>query len=111
MGYILPKFYTLSHLLYPWSLTTVIIPDSPGIVLIDTNTFSNSSVAISWTESPSVCNTIFTYNVNSTIIGTTTSNSVVLEGLVPSDDNYCVTVTATDYTTRTSDQSCFRFNG
>ena len=42
---------------------------------------------------------------------TTTSNSTVLEGIVPSDDNYCVTVTATDYTTRTSDQSCFRFNG
>ena len=42
---------------------------------------------------------------------TTTSNSTVLEDLVPSDDNYCVTVTATDYTNRTSDQYCFRFNG
>ncbi len=84
--------------------------DSPGSVLVDTNTFTSSSVAISWTESPSVCKTTFTYNVNSTN-DTTTSNSTVLEGIVPSDNNYCVTVTATDYTNRTSDQSCFRFNG
>ncbi len=46
-----------------------------------------------------------------TTTDTTTSNSTVLEGIVPSDGNYCVTVTATDYTTRTSEQSCFRFNG
>ena len=85
------------------SLSTVITPDSPGSVLVDTNSFTNSSVAISWTASPSVCNTIFTYSVNSTN-DTTTSNSTVLEGLVPSNDNYCVTVTAIDYTTRTSEQ-------
>ncbi len=103
--YITSSLYNLIKWCY---LITVITTDSPGSVLVDTNTLTSSSVAISWTA---VCNTIFTYNVNSTINGTTTSNSTVLEGLVTSDDNYCVTVTATDYTNRTSDQSCFRFNG
>ena len=41
----------------------------------------------------------------------TTSKNAVLGDLVPSDDPHCVTVTATDYTTRTSDESCFLFNG
>ena len=80
---------------------------------MNVSSYTNSSVSIYWTESPSVCDTIFSYNVSSTntIDGTTTSNNAVLEDLVLSDDPYCVIVTATDYTTRTSDESCFLFNG
>ena len=44
----------------------------------------------------------------------TSSNSVMVEGLVPSDDQYCVVVTAIDKVNRNSsgsDPSCFIFNG
>ena len=94
-------------------ITTVITPDSPGVVIVDPDSYTSSSVSISWTESPSVCDTTFSYNVSSTNTndGTTTSNNAVLGDLVPSDDPYGVIVTATDYTTRTSDESCFLFNG
>ncbi len=90
------------------------IPDSPSNVTIHNDTFTSSSVNISWTESPSPCLTNYRYNVSSTTIdGTTTSNSTVLEGLVPSDDQYCVIVTAIDSAdmTNSSDPVCFVFNG
>ena len=44
----------------------------------------------------------------------TSSNSVMVEGLVPSDDQYCVVVTAIDTVNRNSsgsEPSCFIFNG
>ena len=99
------------HLVLYILLFTVITPDSPGVVIVDPDSYTSSSVNISWTESPSVCDTTFSYNILSTntIYDTTTSNNAVLGGLVPSDDPYCVIVTATDYTTRTSNQSCFLF--
>ena len=90
------------------------IPDSPSNVIIHTDTFTSSSVNISWTESSSPCVTEYRYTVSSTTINsTTTSNSAVLEGLVPSDDPYCVTVAAVDTADRTnsSDPVCFIFNG
>ena len=95
-------------------IITVIIPDSPGVVIVDPDSYTSSSVSISWTESSSGFDTIFSYNVSltNTIDGAaTTSNKTVLGDLVPSDDPYRVTVTAIDYTTRTSDESCFLFNG
>ena len=79
------------------------IPDSPSNVIIHTDTFTSSSVNISWTESSSPCVTEYRYTVSSTTINsTTTSNSAVLEGLVPSDDPYCVTVAAVDTANRTN---------
>ncbi len=90
------------------------IPDSPSNVMVHTDTFTSSSVNISWTESSSPCVTNYRYNVSSTTInGTTTSNSVVLEGLVPSDDTLCVEVATVDTADRTnsSDPVCFVFNG
>ena len=94
-------------------------PASPEDVTIHTDTFTNSSVNISWTESSSPCVTSYRYNVSSTaieenIIMETSSNSVMVEGLVPSDDQYCVVVTAIDTANRNSsgsDPSCFIFNG
>ena len=90
------------------------IPDSPSNVTIHTDTFTNSSVNISWTESSSPCVTNYRYNVSSTTIdGTTTSNSTVLEGLIPSNDTLCVEVATVDTANRTnsSDPVCFVING
>ncbi len=90
------------------------IPDSPSNVTIHTDTFTSSSVNISWTESPSPCVTHYRYNVSSTTIdGTTTSNSVVLDGLVLSDVVHCIEVATVDTANRTnsSDPVCFVFNG
>lgn len=92
--------------------------NSEGVVIY----FTSSSVNISWTESSSSSSSCFKgyrYNVSSTaieenIIMETTSNSVMVEGLVPSDDQYCVVVTAIDTANRTSngtDPSCFIFSG
>ena len=93
-------------------------PASPEGVTIHNDTFTNSSVNISWTESSSPCVTSYRYNVSSTaieenIIMETSSNSVMVEGLVPSDDQYCVVVTAIDTANRNSsgsDPSYFIFN-
>ncbi len=82
--------------------------------MVHTDTFTSSSVNISWTESSSLCITNYRYNVSSTTIDdTTTSNSVVLEGLVPCNDTLCVIVTAIDTADRTnsSDPICFVING
>ena len=51
----------------------LLVPDSPGVVIVDPDSYTSSSVSISWTESPSVCDTTFSYNVSSTntIDGTT----------------------------------------
>ena len=90
------------------------IPDSPSNVTIHTDTFTSSSVNISWTESSSPCVTNYRYNVSSTTIdSTTTSNSTVLEGLVPSNDTLCVIVATIDTASRTnsSDPVCFVING
>ncbi len=91
------------------------IPDSPSNVTIHTDTFTNSSVNISWTESSSPCVTNYRYNVSSTTIdGTTTSNSTVLEGLIPSNDTLCVEVATVDTANRTNSSDpaiCFVFNG
>ena len=95
-------------------LTLLGIPDSPSNVMVNTDTFTSSSVNISWTESSSPCVTNYRYNVSSTTIdSTTTSNSTVLEGLVPSDDTLCVEVATVDTANRTnsSDPVCFVING
>ena len=94
------------------------IPNSPEGVAI--HTFTNSSVSISWTESSSDCVTGYRYNVSSTATTIVQSTSdpavttVTVEGLVPSDDQYCVVVTTIDTANRHSNDSdtvCLYFNG
>ena len=97
------------------------VPASPQSVTILTDTFTSTSVNISWTESSSPCVTGYRYNVSSAAIEdniimefNSTDSTVVIEGLVPSDDQYCVVVTATDTANRNSsdsDPACFIFNG
>ena len=96
------------------------IPASPEGVTIHTDTFTSSSVSISWTESSSDCVTGYRYNVSSTATTIVQSTSdpavttVTVEGLVPSDDQYCVVVTTIDTANRensSNDSSCILFNG
>ena len=96
------------------------IPTSPEGVTIHTDTFTSSSVNISWTESSSDCVTGYRYNVSSTATTIVQSTSdpavttVTVEGLVPSDDQYCVVVTTIDTANRYSSDSdtvCLYYNG
>ena len=90
---------------------------NPEGVTIHTDTFTSSSVSISWTESSSDCVTGYRYNVSSTATTivqsisdpAVTTVTVTVEGLVPSDDQYCVVVTAISSGESTS-PSCFIFN-
>ncbi len=109
------ELFYLLLIFYPTFLFTITgIPDSPSNVTIHTDTFTNSSVNISWTESSSPCVTHYRYNVSSTTIdSTTTSNSTVLDGLVLSDVVHCIEVAIVDTAniTNSSDPVCFVFNG
>ena len=96
------------------------IPVSPQNLTIHTDTFTISSVSISWTESSSDCVTGYRYNVSSTATTIVQSFSdpavttVTVEGLIPSDDQYCVVVTTIDTANRYSSDSeivCLYFNG
>ena len=96
------------------------IPVSPQNLTIHTDTFTSSSVSISWTESSSDCVTGYRYNVSSTATTIVQSFSdpavttVTVEGLIPSDDQYCVVVTTIDTANRYSSDSdtvCLYFNG
>ena len=95
------------------------IPASPKGVTIHTDTFTSSSVSISWTESSSDCVTGYRYNVSTatTIVQSTSDpavTTVTVEGLVPSDDQYCVVVTTIDTANRYSSDSdtvCLYYNG
>ena len=97
------------------------IPASPQNLTIHTDTFTSSSVSISWTESSSDCVTGYRYNVSSTattpIVESTSDpavTTVTVEGLVPSDDQYCVVVTTIDTANRYSNDSdtvCLYYNG
>ena len=96
------------------------IPASPQNITIHTDTFTSSSVSISWTESSSDCVTGYRYNVSSTATTIVQSTSdpavttVTVEGLVPSDDQYCVVVTTIDTANRYSSDSdtvCLYYNG
>ena len=89
------------------------IPPSPSDLTIHTDTFTSSSVSISWTESNSSC--VTGYNVSSVLLQsiTTSDTTVTVEGLVPSDDQYCIVVTTIDTANRSSSDSdpvCFVFN-
>ena len=96
------------------------IPASPEGVTIHTDTFTSSSVSISWTDPSSDCVTGYRYNVSSTTTTIVQSTSdpavttVTVEGLVPSDDQYCVVVTTIDTANRysiDSDTVCLYYNG
>ena len=93
--------------------------DPPVPQDVDINQFTSSSVSISWTESSSDCVTGYRYNVSSTATTIVQSTSdpavttVTVEGLVPSDDQYCVVVTTIDTANRYSSDSdtvCLYYN-
>ena len=96
------------------------LPASPHNITIHTDTFSSSSVSISWTDSSSDCVNGYRYNITSaatTIVQSTSDHAVTtvtVEGLVPSDDQYCVVVTTIDTANRYSSDSdtvCLYYNG
>ena len=93
------------------------IPASPEGVTIHTDTFTSSSVSISWTESSSDCVTGYRYNVSledHQILNTTSNSPVTVEGLVPSYDLYYVVINSFDTANRNSsdsDPECVYFNG
>ena len=89
------------------------IPLSPSDLTIHTDTFTSSSVSISWNESDSSC--VTGYNVSSVLLQsiTTSDTTVTVEGLVPSNNQYCIVVTTIDTANRSSSDSdpvCFVFN-
>ena len=92
--------------------------DPPVPLNVDINQFTSSSVNISWTESSSDCVTGYRYNVssedNQSILDTTSTSPVTVEGLVPSYDLYYVVINSFDTANRNSsdsDPECIYFNG
>ena len=118
-------FYAcIVHVVKVYPLFTFVpgVPASPQSVTILTDTFTSASVSISWAQPPPDCVTGYRYTVSSAaneddiiMEFNSTDSAVVIEGgLVPSDDQYCVVVTAIDTANRNSndsDPACFIFNG
>lgn len=87
-----------------------------GILTIHDDTFSSTSVNMSWTESPSHCGpVIYRYSIlpGSELVESSTSNNVAVDVPSPSDDPYCITVSVIYIynTTSTTNEQCFLFQG